>query len=291
MKKIFSISGAVIALGISASVSALEITTTNNAATLSDRLFGSGVTIDKVTYSGHSEASGTFTGGAGSIGIESGIILTTGYASDAVGPNSPKKTDTRHGLDGHSALESLIGISTHDAASLTVEFTTSSDDIFFNFVLASEEYDGPDGWGQNDAFALFLDNENLAFVTGTDSTPVTVANVNNFNENPNSAYFNDNGAGAYDIEYDGFTDIFTASLFDLSAGKHTLEFVIADGGWDNWIDSAVFIQSGTLSDESISDKSISDKSISVPAPTSIALLALGLIGLSFAQRKGMKPRG
>lgn len=273
MNKILPIAGLIAGLGFSVSASALVVTTTDDATLLSNSIIGSGVNIISANYSGGSFASGTFSDGLSSgLGMDSGIILTTGTATDAIGPNSSGSTGTSNGSGSDADLAGLIpGYSVYDATYLSIDFTSDGGDVFFNYIFASEEYDEFVNSSYNDVFGLFLDSVNIANVLGT-TDPVTINNVNN---GVNSIYYNDNTPPVFDIEYDGFTDVFTASFFGLSAGMHTLKFAVGDAG-DSAYDSAVFIQAGSLSDTN---------PVPVPVPAPLALLALGLIGLSFSRRE------
>lgn len=85
---------------------------------LRDTLLGSGITaIGDANLSGAPAAAGTFTGAASAIDIESGIILTTGTAAGAAGPNDnfvdedPLNPDesTNNGLLGNPMLDVLAG--------------------------------------------------------------------------------------------------------------------------------------------------------------------------------------
>ena len=51
-------------------------------------LLGSGVTASGVTFSGTATQRSSFNGTASNIGFASGVLLTTGDASDAPGPNN-----------------------------------------------------------------------------------------------------------------------------------------------------------------------------------------------------------
>ena len=76
-------------LALPANALAISVTPTNDAGTLANTILGSGITASNLVYTGATAASGTFSGGAASgIGIDSGIILTTGAATDAEGPNT-----------------------------------------------------------------------------------------------------------------------------------------------------------------------------------------------------------
>jgi hypothetical protein len=103
---------------------ALSVTTTNDANTLASNILGSGITISNATYSGAAGAAGTFTGG-GNIGIGSGIILTSGGATVAQGPNNSDAAGVANGQLGLASLNALVpGYTTHDAAKLSFDFTS-----------------------------------------------------------------------------------------------------------------------------------------------------------------------
>lgn len=270
----------------SSSASALTVSETGDAATLVNAILGTGITVSNVTYNGGSNASGTFTGGENSIGMNSGAILTTGSAKDAEGPNSSPAMTTINGLGGDSDLNTLVpSFATYDATVLEFDFTiadgSAGGDLFFNFAFASDEYNEFSNSQFNDVFGFYLDGVNLALVPGT-GEPITINTINGGNpvgtNASNPDLFNNNESGLYDIEYDGFTDILTAQALGLDAGSHHIKIAIADGG-DNSLDSAIFIQGGTFSNEPNNP---------VPEPTTVILLGAGVLGLAGASRKRKK---
>ncbi|BAU62856.1 hypothetical protein STA3757_02070 [Stanieria sp. NIES-3757] len=273
----------ILGLGLaSGSAQALTITPTNNGTDLVNTILGSGITVNpgSINYTGANGASGIFTGGLSSgIGINNGIILTTGKAVDAIGPNNSDGTSTGNGLPGDADLNALIPQSTLDATVLEFEFESTGGDLFFNYVFASEEYNEFVNTSFNDVFAFFLDGVNIALIPGT-TTPVSINNVNGGNPFGNNAsnpqFFNNNdlsdGGPFFNIAYDGFTTVFTAQALGLSAGTHKMKLAIADAG-DSALDSAVFIQAGSFSDTNPDPKT-------TPEPASVlGLLAIGGLGL------------
>jgi len=268
-------------------VASLTVTPNNDATTLANALLGSGITISNETYTGAASAAGGFAGGVSAgIGIEQGIILSSGAVEDAVGPNDNDGTTTAYFTAGDTDLDSLAGVSTHDAAVLEFDFTSQGDSLYFNFVFASEEYN-EFVYQFNDAFGFFLDGVNIALIPGT-SIPISIDTVNGGNPfgDANASYpqyFNNNdfddGGPFFDIEYDGFTDVFTAQALNLSPGQHHLKLAVADAG-DNSLDSAVFIQGGSLSDNPLPPNG------DVPEPATVVVWSVLLgIGLVFTQRR------
>lgn len=229
------------------------ISTTNlNTLTpqqLVQSLVGSGVTVSNVTYTGANGASGTFTGGTGvGLGIDSGVILTNGAASNASFQNSNSKISTDNGLPGDADLNALVAPdTTFDASILEFDFVTNFSSVSFKYIFASDEY--PEFVGEfNDVFAFYIDGKNVALIPGT-TTPVS---INTVNDATNSLYFlinypNTSGISTYqNFPYDGFTKVFTAMANVTPGVTHHIKLAIADTA-DGILDSAVFIQAGSFS--------------------------------------------
>jgi len=272
---------------LTAPAHAVNITTSSDANLLVNKIVGSGITVSNATYKGAPIASGFFSNGlASGIGIEEGIILSTGYAESAIGPNNDDGATGNNGLVGDSDLNALIpGSTTFDASVLEFDFVSTSGNVYFNYVFASEEYNEFVNTAFNDVFGFFLNGTNIALIPGT-NTPVSINNINGGNPygfnatNPQLFNNNDlqNGGPFYNIQYDGFTKVLTAQFEGLEIGKtHRIKLAIADVG-DRSLDSAVFIQAGTFSGEPPKD---------VPEPTSVlGVLAFGVVGAnSYLKRK------
>lgn len=272
---------------------ALSVNTSTDGNLLATTILGGGITISNISYIGGADQSGTFTDGLSSgIGIEDGIILTSGNANLAVGPNTSDFSTGIVGSAGDSDLGALIPQTTRDAAILEFDFTSAGGNLFFQYVFASEEYNEFVNTAFNDVFAFFVDGVNIALVPGT-NTPVSVNNVNGgapLGDNAtNSDLYNNNDLDPnpnvvdpiFDIEYDGFTDVFTAQFLGLSPGLHRMKIGIADAGIsetvpDSFLDSAVFIKSGSFSDTSPTD---TPQTNPVPEPSTFLLLGTGLASM------------
>lgn len=250
------------------------------ATQLATALLGSGVTISGTpTFIGAAGQAGTFTNAPSLVGFSSGIILSSGNVSDAAstwtGPDLPT---TNEGGGGYAPLNALIGgQATEDAAVLQFSFIPTASTIYFQYVFASAEY--PEFIGSfNDPMGLFVNGtapaNNVAVLP---LTPPVAVTINNVNEATNSLYFNKyNGAGDT-LPYGGETKVLTATA-SVNAGQvNTITLGVADA-IDHVLDSAVFIQAGSLS---------TTPPASVPVPPTLSLVMLGLaaVGLYVGLRR------
>ena len=167
----------------------LVVTPVTDATALVSSLVSGGLSIiaGSPTYTGAASAVGTFSSG-GTLGIETGVILSSGNVADA--PKSASTVaSTSNGTPGDPVLTALDGgIATYDAATLSFSFTTTTGAISFQYVFGTEEYPTYVGSAYDDVFGFFVDGKNIALVPGT-TQPVS---VNTVNTGANPAYFRDN---------------------------------------------------------------------------------------------------
>ena len=227
------------------------------AQQLGNNLAGNNVNVFNANISGSPQQYGIFQYIGNDLGLNSGVILSTGSIFDAIGPNSDGGTSTGFNNPGDSDLSSLAGFNTNDAVVFEFDFEVQGPDIEFNFVFMSEEYNEFVNSGFNDVFAFYISGpgivgqENLAIVPGT-TTPVTINTINN---DSFWQFYNDNDNGAVNIEFDGFTTLMTASKNDLIPCEiYTLSLRIADGS-DDIYDSGVLLQENSLIQSNISASS------------------------------------
>ncbi|MGB6269777.1 MAG: choice-of-anchor L domain-containing protein, partial [Olleya sp.] len=205
-----------------------------------------------------SAAAGTFPFGIDE--FESGIILVSGNALDAAGPETFNQSSG--GWPGDADLENAIpGLTnSNDATFIEFDFVPIANSISFDFAFASEEY-GTFQCTFTDAFAFLLTDlttgvtTNLAIVTGTTDV-VSVLNVRDDVYNAgcpsvNPAYFDDfyGPAGEPAVNsptnFLGKTVVMTAFSNVIPNNNYRIKLVIADAQ-DTEYNAGVFLGAGTF---------------------------------------------
>lgn len=249
-------------LSLQCTFAQLTATSNSNGNQLAQILGGNGVVITNVVMNCPNGAAGTFTSVGTNLGMQQGIVLTTGSSILVSGPNDVGSDGLDNLAAGIPALNTLAGATTHDGCSLEFDMNVQTDSVEFRYVFGSEEYLEWVNSGYNDAFAFFISGpgiggqQNIALVPGT-NTPVTIDNVNTGSY---SQYYVDNGDGytppfnasASYIQYDGFTTVLTAKRKNLQPCQtYHLKLVIADAG-DGIYDSGVFLEANSLTSNYVS---------------------------------------
>ncbi|MFT6740401.1 MAG: gliding motility-associated-like protein [Paraglaciecola sp.] len=225
--------------------------------------------VSNVTLNGNVNAAGIFSGGMASLGIDEGVILSSGNVVDAAGPNNDGSVSTDWGgQPGDADLNQLQTNNgqipdTEDRIAIEFDFTPTVDMIQFNYTFGSDEYCQWIGSSFTDVFGFFisgpginggftLNAENVA-VLPTTGESVSINTVNNVN---NSGFFVPNrlgagvdGCGGFtsdDIEYDGWTTVLTATANVQACETYHIKLVLADNG-DGSLDSGVFLEANSFS--------------------------------------------
>lgn len=242
---------------------------------------GGTITAFNFTYNGSTAATmstnqvGFFNGGGNIIGIDSGIVMSTGNINSI--PNNGFATTSYSGVGDADVLAVAQSVGwgtpptiTRDRAILEFDFISpTSDSIAFEYVFASEEWPSYPCSSFNDAFGFFISGPginglysnnavNVSIVPGTTSLPVSITSIHlgngwsgspcqfasypqYYNNGPTSQPFafatqnNNNNEGA-------FTDVFlTAPILLNACDTYHVKLGICDG--TDWIfDSAVFLK-------------------------------------------------
>lgn len=189
------------------------------------------------------------------LGLLEGILLATGNAQVAIGPND-ETNDSDEVLPKYTGDPNLGALTTNvvdNATVLEFDFVATGILLNFDYVFASEEYPEYAPSTFNDVFGFFLSGPNpnsatpynamnIALIPNT-NIPITINNVHAGN---NSMYFVNNGTGTTPavnttIQYDGFTTVLKAQA-DLICGQtYHMKLAIGNVGDNAW-DSAVFLK-------------------------------------------------
>jgi len=228
-----------------------------NATQLVNDFILTGVAASNVVYTGADSTLGQFdNGNLTNLGINDGIIMTTGildtslnpYIGDTVGAFACYYNMTA----GDSLLNTLIPPwTTFDASILEFDLNPVGNVLEFQYVFASEEYPEFVGMNFNDVFGFFISGPDTAggnyadfnIALLPDGQPVA---INFVNADTNDAYFVDNEAlGGTTIIFDGFTTVLTAKVYVVPSATYHLKMAIADAG-DAAFDSGIFLKAQSM---------------------------------------------
>ena len=289
MKRIFIIASLLFSANLSFSQLVVDNTTMTVEQYLQNVLLGGGVSISNVTLNGgpanvSNEQVGSFTDAASSSGFPAGVILGSGDVQMA----SQANTGGGSNLGGTGAQGSDPDLSAitapndvFDEVIIEFDFVPSGDELNFNYVFASEEYEEYSCAGYTDAFGFFLTGPNPA---GTNyastnialvpdpanpgsytTTPVQINTVNQgaagvngtlsncTSLDPNFASYNVfyQTNGGTDYEYDGRTTVLTAFANVICGETYHIKLAIGDAG-DGSFDSGVFLEANSFNSSGIS---------------------------------------
>jgi gliding motility-associated-like protein len=218
-------------------------------------LVGTGVQISNVSVTACDSSFGYYQAAATEIGTSQGLLLTTGKALYAVGPNnSIGNCSTSAGTcdffdndcPGSALLNQAQDRTTYDATQFEFDIIPQGDSLKFKYIFASEEYNEWVGSQFNDVFGFYISGPGIGTDVNIALIPTTgqVVSINTINALSNQGFYynNQNPLGQF-VQYDGFTRNLVAKVGGLlPCETYHLKLVIADGT-DHVYDSGVFIQS------------------------------------------------
>lgn len=201
------------------------------------------------------QSYGYFEQAGSNFPFANGLVLTSGRASDVGTPinTSPLNSGTTNwGTDPD--IENTLGVmNTVNATSIEFDFIAVTNQISFNYLLASEEYFADFPCRFSDSFAFLIrptgstaPYTNIAVVPGTNipvSTSVIHDEIVGFCPAENPEYFEGYNLG--DTNYNGRTTVLTATANLVPNQQYHIKLIIADGTDEN-ADSAIFIQGNSF---------------------------------------------
>lgn len=220
-------------------------------------LVGPGVEITNLVVTAADSSYGYYYSNGTEIGTSQGLLLTTGKASYAIGPNNSIGNCSSSGLPGFNPChlfdngfpgDLLLNAEqdrvTRDACIFEFDIKPQGDSLKFKYTFGSDEYSEWINSPFKDVFGFYISgpnvgtNVNLAVLPTTNQI-VSIPTVNLVN-NSEFFYNNENPYGQQ-IQYDGFTINLQAAVGNLiPCETYHLKLVIADGQ-DRVYDSGVFI--------------------------------------------------
>lgn len=245
MKKIlYSILFAASALSSQAQFNVDSISDQTSA--VEELFLANGIFVNNIAFIGDSAQMGLLTGGNSvSLGVNEGLVLSTGYATSVSNGNNIGGGNWSTPLNAD--LYTLSGFPTYDLAQLDFDFVATGDSMTFQFVFGSSEYPEFVGTSFNDIFGFFVHGPgivgsytngaiNIALVPGT-NTPVS---INTINADTNASLYNDNSTLLIpNLFCDGYTVPMFASIGNLVVGATyhiTLAITdVSDSALDSWV--------------------------------------------------------
>ncbi len=252
---------------------------------------GNGVELTSINFQGGQGSVGLFDNAINNIGINRGIVLSTGPVRDIPDPACNTLTGGTSGVTvacpNLTNLATLpVGVKLEDIALYEITFIPTSDTLRFRYVFASEEYRDDPVCGTNfqgsvcgvtnDAFGFFIsgpnpnggvyDFENIALIPDPNNQgeflniPVTINTVNDGIDPTNGS-----GSPSCDLRYSQYynqTNSSNGPIFNGYVDVFIAEAVVVPcqeytikiaigDGKDNQRDSAVFLEEKSFSTGSL----------------------------------------
>src|SRR5687768_12734046 len=137
--------------------------TTNAVSAVEDFLLGEGVNATNITYVGNNDQVASFICTGCNLNLPSGIILSSGNANSASGPNNNGAASDAYNVpSGDPDLNAISAVSVNDASILEFDFVPTGDSLIFNYVFGSDEYPNFINGTFNDSFGFFLSGPGIS---------------------------------------------------------------------------------------------------------------------------------
>jgi uncharacterized protein (TIGR02145 family) len=248
---------------------------------VAEYLIGNGISISNVTFNKSYDTLTTDQIGVflaeeeayEQLGLDAGIVMTSGMAAITVGPNNMCSNGGYAGTGSDEDLEIIAGDDINDKAVIEFDFVPESDTISFRYVFGSEEI-----WNfcnsYNDAFGFFLSGPGIEGIFSNDAINIALmpesgnwVTLNNMCDDISSTWCNSpvdcpkggvahqppsystcsepRGNGVY-LQYNGLTYVFTAWHVVIPCSTYHIKLAVGDA-LDTALDSGVFLEKNSFS--------------------------------------------
>lgn len=245
MKKFFILFNLIVLVKIS--FAQLNVAPNPGITNFMNSLLGNGLTYSNVQVNCNNQAYGTFSNGnTTNIGLTNGVILATGNATNAIGPNNSGGMSTDFMTScSDPQLVAVTGQSNlYDCCIIEFDVQSQCNQLQIRFVFGSEEYPEYVNSSVNDGFGFFVTGPGYTNYNMAQLPNGVQVSIDNVNAGTNNAYYVNNTGNT--IQYDGFTTVITHTITITPCATYHIKLAIADAGDGVW-DSGVFIDFITCS--------------------------------------------
>lgn len=209
-------------------------------------------------FFGGQESFGYFSDNSRNFPFTDGIILSTGKAVSATGPNNSILSEGDTSWSGDTDLQEALGVNnTINATVLEFDFVPLTNKISFDYIFSSEQYLSNPSSNQcnyTDGFAFLLKDltnsgsyQNLALIPNT-TIPVRINTVRGSGTvcpAANEAFFGGFNGTEHPTNFNGQTAVMKAQATVIPGNSYHIKLVVADQG-NNLYDSAIFLGGGSF---------------------------------------------
>ena len=203
---------------------------------------------ESVSFVGADGQSPFYDGSLTELGVDSGILLTTGSGNPAL-TNTVPDFGVGYGVNNGDAELQAVADSAFegsgpvdDVNSLGFSFNVTDRDVksvSFDLVFGSDEFPEFSNSEFVDIGAVFVNGQNVGLFNNDPNQPLSIIDGNLELGN----FQNNNAENPLPIEYDGVSSVLTV-VAPVQQGENTIRFGIADTG-DTAFDSGLFISNLT----------------------------------------------
>jgi len=236
--------------GAKFSFSQITVSPAGGPSQVATLLTGNGVTMTNVVITGDTNAYGNFLAFGSSLGMNGGLVMTTGLRSNVIGPNNTAGQGACNNITYPDAdLMSIEPQAYYDVCVIEMDCVPTDDTLYFNYVFGSEEYPEFVLAPYNDAFGIFVSGANPAGGNYASSNMTVLptggpVSINNVNASVNSQYYLSNTSDTT-LQYDGTTVNLTAVIPVVPGQTYHVKIIVGEAG-DCIYDSGVFLQAGSF---------------------------------------------